>query len=345
MMHRNIPDDSTAMWTDAATSSVVVGVDAGATGTRCLVVSEEGLVLRSGRAPGANQRSSGDAWAESLVQALRAALSGIDPERVAAGFFGVAGAGGAGAATARAAAVSAWRGQRLPGLPVVGMDIVAAFAAGSAAPEGLVLSAGTGAVAARIHTTSVVRRCDGYGWWLGDEGSAVWIGRAALRAVLGAMDGRDPGTALVDTVPRALLGQSAPPPGEDLAQALVARVYGAPPAELGGVAPVVDEAARAGDAVAHRILAEAAERLLHTLDSVRAGQAADGLPVVLSGSVLTRPTLVAELVAQGVRERYGVEPVRAHEGAVGAAALALRHHLGDTARARAAHEKLLDSAG
>ncbi|MFD0537747.1 hypothetical protein ACFQY7_32330 [Actinomadura luteofluorescens] len=51
-----------------------------------------------------------------------------------------------------------------------------------------------------------MQRADGYGWLVGDEGSAVWLGKEAVRAALAAYDGRGSPTLLTDSVPRALLG-------------------------------------------------------------------------------------------------------------------------------------------
>lgn len=233
---------------------------------------------------------------------------------------------------------AAWDACGLGGAPTVVSDIVVAFAAGTVARSGTVLIAGTGAVAAAVRDGAVVRRCDGYGWLLGDEGSAVWLGREAVRAALAARDGRGEPTALADAVPRALLGPAAPRDPEDTAQAIVRAVYAAAPADLGRLAPVVSAQAAAGDPVARRITDVAAQRLLEAVDAVR--PAPDRRePVVLAGSVL-REGPVADAVRAGLRDRFGIEPRHAHDGALGAAALALRAYGG----AGAAHARLLGAA-
>jgi N-acetylglucosamine kinase-like BadF-type ATPase len=352
---------------------LLIGVDAGATATRCVVATPDGTVLARGGAGGASQRSSGGHPAEALTAALRAALSEVEPGRVAVGVVGSAGAGAAGYAATRDAVRASWRAAGLTAEAVVVTDLEVAFAAGTPASTGLLLAAGTGAVSAAFAGGAVVRRCDGYGWLFGDEGSAVWIGLAALRAVLAALDGRAGPTALTGPVCAALTGGSgtaaggkltggsgevAAPAGrsggpvggiggpaggndesvggvdglvaygaaEARAQALVGAGYARPPADLGRLAPLVGDAAVAGDAVARGIVAEAAARLLHTLSVVR--PLAAGGPVVFAGSVLLSPGPVADAVRAGVRERFGVDPVAARDGAAGAAALAISHHLG-----------------
>lgn len=71
---------------------------------------------------------------------------------------------------------------------------------GALGPEqGVVVAAGTGVVTLGVGPRGLAR-VDGWGHLLGDAGSAYWIGRAALDAVLRAHDGRGPATALTGVV-------------------------------------------------------------------------------------------------------------------------------------------------
>jgi len=334
----------------------VIGVDAGGTHTRAALVTFGGAVAGYGAGPGANYNSGGDA-AAALSTALEVALDDIDPTRVAGGVFGIAGAGAAGRARAVGAANAAWWAAGIPGGPLVVPDIVVGFAAATAKPAGIIVFAGTGAGAAVINDDAIVRRADGYGWLVGDDGSAVWIGREAVRAVLRAYDGRGDPTMLTESVPRAMLGAAADhlltgidvtalPAGRDtpfaagpsavssswaLPQAILKEVYGAPPADLGRLAPLVGSAAEAGDAVAGRIVEEAARWLLGDVDAVRPtvaelprGPDEDAGPgLVVAGSLLHQGP-VADAVRAGLRSRFGIDPAPARDGALGAARLALR---------------------
>jgi glucosamine kinase len=324
----------------------VIGVDAGGTHTRAAIVTLDGVVAAHGSGPGANPNSGGDT-AQALTAALTSALGGMDPRigpgSIAAGVFGVAGAGAAGRARVVTAATTAWRAAGLEGAPEVVTDIAVAYAAAADEPAGLVVFAGTGAGAAVVNDGEIERRADAYGWLIGDEGSAVWIGREAVRAAMRAYDGRGAATVLAETVPRALLGEAAEPfitglptgilPGTAgggraadpaLPQAIVKEVYAGPPAALGRLAPLVSAAAVDGDEVARHIVAEAAECLLRDADAVRPalGRFA-GHGLVVSGSLLDRGP-VADAVRSGLRERFGVEPSPAGEGVLGAARLAIR---------------------
>lgn len=183
-----------------------------------------GALAGSGTGPGANPNSGGDP-ASALATALSAALGDLDRSLILSGVFGIAGAGAAGRPAAVAAARQAWHSVGLRGSPAVVTDIAVAFAAGTSAPEGIVVFAGTGAGAAVISDGTILQRADGYGWLVGDEGSAVWLGREAVRAALAAYDGRGSPTLLAESVPRALLGAAWSSPSAGLAGA-VARTGG-----------------------------------------------------------------------------------------------------------------------
>lgn len=312
-------------------------MDAGGTSTRCVVTTLDGTPLGRGNADGANINSSTGDPAENLATAMREALCGIDPTEVAGGVLGMAGAGGAGYARAQELAGSAWLSCGLSGAPMVVNDIVVAYASGTAAPSGIVLIAGTGAVAAAVHDGAITTRCDGYGWLLGDEGSAVWLGVEGVKAALAAGDGRGEPTSLADAIPRALLGRHRPRDPADIAQAVVRMAYGGAPADLGRLAPVVCGQSAAGDPVARKLTDTAAERLLTAVAAVEPYPGWTG-PIVLAGSVLSSGP-VADAVRAGLAERYGDLPLEAQDGALGAATLAIRQYGGEE-QAEAVHDRL-----
>ncbi|WP_214411721.1 N-acetylglucosamine kinase [Sphaerisporangium fuscum] len=330
---------------------------------------------RSVRDPAAN-------LARALTEALSLIGPRFTPGDVVGGVFGLAGAGEAGRRQSHRMTGEAWHAAGLNGEPAVVPDIVVAFAGATPAASGTVVIAGTGAVAARIEDRRILRRCDGHGWLLGDRGSGVWIGRRAVQAALAAIDGTGPATALTGRVLPALraappsspaaasgdgeaespegdtalsagavsssggetgppAGTTAPLAGDALSQAIISAVYEGEPARLGILSPVVESTAREGDPVALAIVEDAARHLVTTLEAV--GEGARELPVVLAGSLLTHPTLVAGRVRESLAGRT-VVPAR--DGAAGAAALALRAAVpagGVPGAAEAAHRRLLAS--
>lgn len=64
---------------------------------------------------------------------------------------------------------------------------------------GVMIASGTGVVTLAVGPGDVAR-VDGWGWIMGDAGSAYWIGRNALEAAMRGYDGRRAETVLTDVV-------------------------------------------------------------------------------------------------------------------------------------------------
>ena len=134
----------------------------------------------------------------------------------------------------------------------VASDVVTAHAGALDGAEGVLLIAGTGAAALGIDADGA-RLVDGWGPELGDLGSGSWLGREALRAVLRAADGLGPATTLTAAITEPVGAASEIPSW--LAQ------DGPLPRRLATLAPLVLDAAEAGDPVAGRIVAEGVDLL------------------------------------------------------------------------------------
>lgn len=305
-------------------SRYFIGVDAGGTGTRALLATASGEVVGCGVAPGANAWSSGTRPATAITSAVRAALGEREASSVAGGVIAVAGAASSVPEEA-ATVVEAWHELGLARDPRIIVDVVAAYAAGTTKPRGLVLAAGTGAIAALVDDGELIRRAGGRGWLLGDEGSAVWLGIEGTRAALLALDGRGPSTTLTAVV-RTALGVKED--GESrVATDITDVVYSEAPARLGRLAPLVVAEAGKGDAVASALIATAADHLVGTAFAAAGNERPD--TVVLAGSLLTRAAPISTQVRAALTVRWsGAAIVEAASGEAGAAALAIRWHSG-----------------
>jgi len=311
-------------------TGIVIGVDAGGTHTRALCAGADGAARGNGLGGGGNPVSNGVAAAvEHTTEAVRGALAGTEPAEVAHVLVGQAGYGTAAGREVAETLPGRWAGLGLTAPVTVVTDIEVAYAAGSPDPDGVLVLSGTGAVAAEIRAGARVRQADGHGWLVGDEGSGFWLGREAVRAALAALDGRGPRTALTEPVAAAL-------DAEPTLKSLVPAVYAGAPIRLAALAPLVSEAAAAGDPVAAGIAATAAEALLATAGALEPGRYRRA---VLAGSVLLSPGPVAAAVRAGLRERFGLDVRDAGHGAGGAAALALYRHTG-TPVAEEVHRRL-----
>ncbi|MDG6104711.1 ATPase [Dactylosporangium aurantiacum] len=286
---------------------LILGVDAGGTASKAVVVAPDGTVLGRGTAGPGNPSAVGSAAAVAIGAAVREALGPHDPGGVVAGVVGVAGVSILADPGVAASFAEQWAGLGLTCPVEMAGDAVTAFAAGSAGTRGAALIAGTGAVAALVDGLEVVRTADGLGWLLGDEGSGLWLGLQAVRHA--ARHWSSSGLAV-----RVALHA-----GVTSADDLVHWAQRLPLGSFAALAPVVCEFAAAGDPAAAAIVADAVDRLVATLDALQAPDAA----VVLAGGLLTAATPVRDGVLDVLRGR-GVEIGTAHDPALGAARLALQ---------------------
>lgn len=166
-----------------------LGIDGGGTKTKC-AVGDESQLLATATAGPSNVVRVGEAQArESLHRSVRqaCAAAGIALKHVARTCVGASGA----ARPDLAATVRAFLAEILSSpIDVVG-DMETALDAAFDTGPGVVIIAGTGSIAYGRDRAGKTLRAGGWGFAIGDEGSAHWIGRAAVNAVLRASDRDD----------------------------------------------------------------------------------------------------------------------------------------------------------
>ncbi|MGK5441523.1 N-acetylglucosamine kinase [Micromonospora sp. URMC 105] len=306
--------------------TVVVGLDVGGTSTRAAAFTLAGERLGTGRGGGGNPTSHGaERAAGELLTALTGALTGVDPTRVRAGTIGLAGAARLLADPAgRAAFDRAWAEAGLRCPYAVHGDALVAYASGTAAPDGTVLIAGTGAIAAQVRDLRLDRVADGHGWLLGDAGSGFWLGREAVRRLLATLDSAAAPDRLGRRLLTELLGSAeVATRTRDTVDALVQAVTTRPPVELARLAPLVVTAAVEGEPEAVALLDAAAAHLVDSAARIRPAEAVT--PIVLGGGLLTGDTPLAAAVRAEAHRRWPGAAVRtAGDGAAAAAWLAAR---------------------
>jgi len=300
-----------------ASSGRVLGLDVGGSVTKVVVV-EGGRVVEQRQAQAGNLVLTPD-----ITERLWSLIVAAAPDRAGVGLAGLSDAG-------TAAAIGRDLSGRC-GVPVrVAADMTVAWLGAFLGRPGIVVAAGTGSFAVGGHDLASLRRAGGNGFLVGDEGSAYWLGREAVRAALADVDGTGPPTGL-----RMLIERQT---GLDLVS-LVRTVHSSPGdrSVLAGLAPLVtraagdgaagdgdagdgdgapgsgDGAGGEGDAVAWRIVESAADALA---DLARSIQRQFGpLPVAAVGGVLAGP-LRCHLARRLALQDPAAEP------AVGAALLA-----------------------
>ncbi|MEU0568492.1 BadF/BadG/BcrA/BcrD ATPase family protein [Nonomuraea sp. NPDC005983] len=304
------------------------GVDAGGTSTRVAVHTASGERVGYGTAGSGNPAAHGHAAAACAINAaLRAALDGLAPSAVAATVAGVSGADdGFADVLARL-----WTSQGLPCAPRMLGDVDVAYAAGTPSPTGTLLLSGTGAAAARMVGRQVDAVADGLGWLLGDEGSGFWIGHAAVRSSVHALDAAESSASLGPLAALVVRHYGVSGTPRRMADQIVRHAQ-ADRMTVAAAAPLAGRAALLGDPVARSIVRQAAQHLATTAARVHR----DG-PIVLAGSVLTSHGPVRLAVQELLEEG---EVLTAQDGAGGAAWLAALPHVGEEA-ARATHHRFV----
>jgi N-acetylmuramic acid 6-phosphate etherase len=279
---------------------LILGIDGGGTRTFALLANAAtGEVIGRGAAGPSNIQSVGvDTGLRGLDEAIdRAFLAANLPRaKVAGACLGLAGIDrqegldvihGWAARTSLADSVS------------VANDATLLLAAGTPEGWGLAVIAGTGSIAFVRKPAGEVGRCGGWGYTLGDEGSAYQIALTALRAAVRAADRCGPPTVLLG---RFLAKMSLAEPPD-----LIPAVYRGPwdRAAIAGMAPLVLEAAEQGDEVAHKVVVEQVTELSRTAATAveNSGLTRLGLPVALAGGVFIHSRFYRDLFVEALRGR------------------------------------------
>ncbi len=269
-----------------------IGVDGGGSRTRAVVAGEDLVPMGRGSSGPSNASTRplhvvvetileavGDAAVSAVVAAARAEGVGV----------GLAGVESAGLAAPLTAALEDHVGAGRVYVTTDARIALAGASAGDPDGPGVVLIAGTGAIAYGRGRDGREERAGGWGPLLGDEGSGYAIARQGLAAVVRDLDGRGPKTAI-----RELLFQSNR--GIHTLEELLSKVYrsegGA--GDVAAYFPVVLAAAKRGDEEACRILADAGRELaLAAITVVRKlGLEGETFPVSTVGGVFAAEDLL-----------------------------------------------------
>lgn len=271
--------------------SFVIGVDGGGTATRCACVGPDGAVLGVARAGPSHYLRVGVEQAVGNVRGAAEAAAAEAGVTLPADAAAVCLAG-IGRAPDRAVVVPRLEALGLAARLLADTDAAAALVGAHPLGPGVVVIAGTGAIACARDDAGERVRVDGWGPLLGDEGSGYWIGARAVRAVMRASDGRGPQTALTDAVMRHLEVGTVP----ELVNRLPLDRTNSE--DLAPLAAVCARCADEGDEAAGDILVEAAGRLAQSAVAAAHALGLEGsVPVAVTGSVLGNATVREAFVA------------------------------------------------
>ena len=173
-------------------------------------------------------------------------------------------------------------------------DQIAAFKSGSKEKNGVLLIAGTGAVA---HGWRNNREAKTSGWgWLADEGSAFWIGQQAFQATLKGLDQRGAKT-IIDKLALKEFNKNR-------IDVFLRDIYlGNPTRTIPKFSLICDKASRKGDKVARQIMVRAGKELALSAETVikSLNFQKEEFPLVFVGSVF-KSKIVLDATKQEIKK-------------------------------------------
>jgi glucosamine kinase len=275
-------------------SKLALGIDGGGSKTLAVIVNEQGQELGRGQAGSSNQSNIGlEAALHNLHHAAQEAAEMADcclP--VSKAWIGLAGVD-------RPADYELI----LPHMQMLADNVRLTNDAelGLSALEnaiGIVIIAGTGSIVLGRDARGQVKRAGGWGYLLGDEGSGYDLGRQALQAALRSADGRDQPTILLDIILRHWNLKAH--------TEIIDQVYKTKgSAHIARLAPCVFQAARQGDALAQKIIQQAAAELALAVQAVCTQLAfADVIPLALAGGLLVHEPAYRQQVLESIRQHH-----------------------------------------
>ncbi|MEM7721290.1 MAG: BadF/BadG/BcrA/BcrD ATPase family protein [Pseudomonadota bacterium] len=246
----------------------MVVIDGGGTGSRLRAIDADGGILAETSCGPSNLTYGVDEAWRNLRQGL-AKLSDevglpVAGTRLWCGFAG-------GRSPTRQAAFRAANPVAAAEITIVTDGFASLIGAHQGGP-GIVLAVGTGVAAFALTLDGHVVSSSAWGYKIGDEGSGGWIGNRAVSLLARHLDGRLREES-------ALFSQLQQVVGEDF-DAIQLWLSDADATAFAALAPLVLQAAEAGDTIANRLLTQATHELVVAVQAVDAGQ-----PIALLGGL------------------------------------------------------------
>ena len=233
-----------------------LGIDGGGTKTTCALGDERQVLATATDGPSNIVRVGEQQARQSLHQSVGQACAAakITPAQIERTCIGGSGAG----RPERAEKVRAILAEILPTQIIVVGDMEIALEAAFDTGLGIVVNAGTGSFAYGRNERGETARAGGWGFAIGDEGSAHWIGRAAVSEVLRASD-RNHG-AREDLLPARFVTALCKAWGVTTLPDLARVANSIPPPDFAALFPVV---ATSNDELPVQVLSSAGLELAH----------------------------------------------------------------------------------
>lgn len=311
----------------------LVGIDAGGTGARAMLLDlQTGETVRSDGPP-ANWTVQGPDHCRHVIEGLLADLLPDEqqPDGMVTGIAGFY-------PPDHQEKVDQWKRRLWPGSDwrVVG-DVIVAWAGAHAAEHGIVLVSGTGSICYGRNSLGEEARAGGWGPLFGDVGSGYNMGLECLRALANFVDGIGPPTELSEKVMKRW-----PDQGKDLTgwlRGIYRNKWDR--TRIAGLSRLVVEAAEQGDSVANSLVLRAAAELLTLAGAVSSRLGDEVQPLSLLGGLGTSDVLLRAFASLAGLSRAQVRLSRPQLEPVQGAVLMAAESVGGRKLLRQAREMLM----
>jgi N-acetylglucosamine kinase-like BadF-type ATPase len=247
----------------------ILGIDGGGSKTVCIFMNHQHQIIGRGTAGPSNYQSIGrEAALKSIQSAINLAVKDAkkftNTLKITAICLGLAGVG-------RTADIEIVKEivqelQNIQKSPItwdlspsnitICNDALIALIGGIGHDVGIVVAAGTGSIVFGKNHQGHTKRVGGWGYILGDEGSAYKIALTGMQATLKSYDGREIHSRLIEDFKQHLNLASI----EELIEIIYRQKWDVK--KIASLAPIVDNAAASGDELANKIIDNSVQDLV-----------------------------------------------------------------------------------
>ncbi|MCH8032887.1 MAG: hypothetical protein IH950_03880 [Bacteroidetes bacterium] len=266
--------------------------DCGATKTECALTDINGKILYTTTGGAANFLVTGtDGTTRIILSLLNDCIKkfNTDYSNIDQIVIGAAGAGrkkDAEKLESSLLEIFSADGINIKSLKVVG-DAQIALQGAFPNEAGCILIAGTGSIIYGKDEKGNIYRTGGFGRLLGDEGGGFSIGKKGLQAAAKYFDGRGEETLIIKLIEEKYSIRTT--------DELIAKVY-KENFDIASVAEVVIIAAKKEDQIAHHILLEESEELIHHLSTMMKKMNTIDLSVSFAGSLILNNNVYSDML-------------------------------------------------
>ncbi len=271
--------------------------DCGATKTECALADISGNILYTTTDGAANFLVTGtDGTSKIILSLLNYCIkkSNADYSEIEQMVIGAAGAGrkkDAEKLESSLREIFSSDGIKIKSLKVVS-DAQIALQGAFPNEAGCILIAGTGSIIYGKDGKGNIYRAGGFGRLIGDEGSGFSIGRKGLQAAAKYFDGRGDETLIVKLIEEQYSIKTA--------DELITKVY-KENFDIASIAEIVISAAQKEDQIAHHILLEESEELVHHIGTMMKKMSTIDLRVSFAGSLISSDNIYSEMFRDKIK--------------------------------------------